>query len=57
MYTPAKFKVDESSVIYSFIQKYSFGLLLTTSGEEIADTRTPFLLSEADGCLIGHIAV
>jgi transcriptional regulator len=56
MYTPAKFQVDEPSAIHAFIRKHSFGLLLTVSGQEIEDTHTPFLLSESDGCLVGHVA-
>lgn len=55
MYTPANFKVDDLSVIRSFIEKHPFGLLLSIEGDQIHDTHTPFVLSE-NGELLGHIA-
>jgi len=55
MYTPPKFKVDDPEVIRSFIEKHSFGLLLTVEGDRIHDTHTPFLISK-EGELLGHIA-
>jgi transcriptional regulator len=55
MYTPSKFKIDDDAEIRSFIEKHSFGLLLTVEEDRIHDTHTPFLLSE-EGELLGHIA-
>ncbi|MEM7012726.1 MAG: FMN-binding negative transcriptional regulator [Verrucomicrobiota bacterium] len=56
MYTPSQFKVDDPEVIHAFIRQNAFGLLLTTSGEEIHDTHTPFYLSDDGTILTGHIA-
>jgi transcriptional regulator len=55
MYTQPKFKIDDPIVIRDFIEKYSFGLLLSVDGGQIHDTHTPFILS-ANGELLGHIA-
>ena len=55
MYTPPKFKVNDSEVIRSFIEQHPFGLLLSIDGDQIHDTHTPFVLSE-NGELLGHIA-
>jgi len=56
MYTPEKFKVTNRKEIYAFIKQHPFGLLLTVDNEEIHDTHTPFILSEKDCHLYGHIA-
>lgn len=55
MYTPPKFKVNDSEEIRSFIEQHPFGLLLSIDGDQIHDTHTPFVLSE-NGELLGHIA-
>jgi transcriptional regulator len=55
MYTPPKFKVDDPAVIRNFIEKNSFGVLLSIEGGQIHDTHTPFILSE-NNQLLGHIA-
>jgi len=56
MYTPPHFKIDDHKRISAFIREHSFGLLLTTDGQVIHDTHTPFLLSGKNDILLGHIA-
>ena len=55
MYTPPKFRIDDPVLIRSFIEKNSFGLLLSIDGGDIHDTHTPFVYT-GDGRLLGHIA-
>jgi len=56
MYTPPKFKIDDSEIIRRFIEENSFGLILSIDGDEIHDTHTPFIYSEDGKHLLGHIA-
>ena len=56
MYTPPSFQVSDSAQIYAFVKQHSFGLLLTTDGNTIHDTHTPFLLADDNTLLLGHIA-
>ena len=56
MYTPASFKISDWSVVASFIRKHSFGTLLTIEDGRIHDTRAPFILSDDENFLWGHIA-
>ncbi len=56
MYSPSAFTIAEAGVIRSFVQRHSFGLLLSLNGEEIKDTHTPMFLSEDGKYLFGHIA-
>lgn len=56
MYTPESFRVAAPSAIYNFIRQYSFGLLLTTERGRIHETHTPFVVSDDEGHLYGHMA-
>ncbi|QEG37133.1 FMN-binding negative transcriptional regulator [Bythopirellula goksoeyrii] len=56
MYTPSSFRVTDPSLTNAFIREQSFGLLLTTEGGRIHDTHTPFLLTDDERYLCGHIA-
>ena len=56
MYTPKRFKIDESEVIRSFIQENSFGILISSHDGQIDSTHTPMYLSEDMKYVYGHIA-
>ena len=56
MYSPSAFTVAEAEVIRAFVQRNSFGLLLSLNGGGIDDTHTPMFLSEDSRYLYGHIA-
>ena len=56
MYTPHNFRETNPSVIISFIRKHSFGVLLTGHGDKLTPTYTPFVLSDDENYLYGHIA-
>jgi transcriptional regulator len=44
MYIPPHFEVTDPETIWSFIEKYSFGLLVSQVGGESFATHLPFLL-------------
>ncbi len=48
--------MNDREVVNTFIRKHNFGLLVTTDGKTIDETLTPFLISETEECLYGHIA-
>ena len=56
MYTPQKFKITDPVEISRFIEQHPFGLIITVDDGMIHDTHTPFILSDQDGHLYGHIA-
>jgi transcriptional regulator len=56
MYTPEKFKIEDKQVVCQFIRQHPFALLLTVDHGEIHDTHTPFILSDDNNFIYGHIA-
>jgi transcriptional regulator len=59
MYVPGAFEEKDLSKIHAFIREYSFGLLVSHSGETILGTHLPFLLKEKNGAqgeLVSHMA-
>jgi transcriptional regulator len=58
MYSPEYFKVDDPEKIYSFIRRYSFGILVSNNGS-LQASHLPFLLEESNQdkvVLISHMA-
>jgi transcriptional regulator len=59
MYVPQAFAETDTETLYSFIEHYSFGLLVTNLNEVPFATHLPFLLEREParpGTLIGHMA-
>jgi len=56
VYTPDHFAVKDKEEIYSFIRKHTFGQLISTLEGRIFSTYMPFLLSDDQTCITGHIA-
>ena len=57
VYTPAAFEVNDPTLIGQFIRQHPFGILLSSAdGSSIQDSHTPFLLSNDQHTLTGHIA-
>lgn len=56
MYNPSAFSVSDASQIRSFVEKNSFGILLSQTEREIHDTHTPLFLSDDLKTAYGHIA-
>ncbi len=56
MYIPKHFVMQDHEAIYDFIEKFSFGMLISNhSGSPVA-THLPLLLDRNHGCLTGHFA-
>jgi transcriptional regulator len=59
MYIPAAFEERDPAKLFDFIERNSFGMLVSHAGGEPFATHLPFLLDRAalpHGCLIGHLA-
>jgi transcriptional regulator len=56
MYVPAAFKVDDRSVLYDFIERYSFATLITTAEGIPFASHMPLLLDREREVLLGHLA-
>lgn len=56
MYTPTRFQITDPQVIRDFIERNSFGILLSILDGEIQDTHVPLALNEEGTHLMGHIA-
>ncbi len=56
MYTPQKFSINDKETIRRFIEKNSFGILISKHGGEFYDTHTPLFLSSEFEYVYGHIA-
>jgi transcriptional regulator len=56
VYIPKPFETLDQVAQMQFIEKNSFGHLLSISGKSILSTPMPFLLSEGHKCLFGHVA-
>ena len=59
MYTPSAFALDDPQAIADAIEANSFGLLVTSTGDEPVATHLPFRFDAdrgAHGTLVGHMA-
>ncbi len=56
MYIPEHFRQTDEDEIWSLVEAYPFGLLLTVQGGEPYGTHLPFLVDRGAGALLGHIA-
>lgn len=59
MYIPRSFAVTDPATLHDFIERHSFGLLVSTVGGEPFATHLPFLLDRTagpHGTLVGHVA-
>jgi transcriptional regulator len=60
MYIPASFEQTDRDTLFEFIQKNSFGLLVSVAEGEPFASHVPFLLDRSSGphgSLIGHLAL
>lgn len=56
MYTPEKFKLTEPSELMDAIDRWNFGLLVTTSEGNIETSLLPFMLDRENNRLLAHTA-
>ncbi len=58
MYIPESFRVSDQSTLFDFVERHSFGLLVSRHNGESFASHLPFLLDRTlpDGRLIGHMA-
>ena len=59
MYVPPHFAETDPATLHDFIERYSFGLLVSQLGGEPFATHLPFLLDRTagpHGTLVGHVA-
>ncbi|HUR55995.1 MAG TPA: FMN-binding negative transcriptional regulator, partial [Gemmataceae bacterium] len=59
MYVPPHFAVADRDTLHAFIERHSFGLLVSHAGGAPFASHLPFLLERDDGphgTLIGHMA-
>ncbi len=59
MYIPSHFQQSDPAVLHEFIERHSFGLLISVLDEGLFATHIPFLLQRtagASGHLVGHLA-
>jgi transcriptional regulator len=56
MYIPKHFDITDREEILAFIKANSFGQLISTVGGQLFSTHMPFLLSDDQSKLLGHVA-
>lgn len=56
MYVPPPFAVTDRAALHDFVERHSFGLLVSQLGGEPFATHLPFLLERDTGTLVGHVA-
>lgn len=56
MYIPKPFKVEDKTALFEFVEKWSFGDLITTTQGAINISQVPFLIDQEQGVLYGHLA-
>lgn len=56
MYIPKHFEMQDQKDIYDFIEKHSFGIIVSTSQNMPTATHLPLLLDKKHGRLTGHFA-
>ena len=57
MYIPRHFEVTDKEEIFAFVEANGFGELISTVGGRPFSTHIPFLLSENNSKIVGHLAV
>ena len=56
MYVPEHFSVKEAAVLYDWIERWSFGTLITSHRGRMEANQIPFLVDRERGDLLGHVA-
>ncbi len=56
MYIPKQFEMNAPTEITNFIHAYSFGVLMSTIGEQPFATHLPFLYDAGQNVLFAHMA-
>ena len=56
MYLPEHFSVKDSETLYDWIERWSFGSLVTSHRGRLESNQIPFLLDRERNFLIGHFA-
>ena len=58
IYSPNFFRIQDLEVIHAFLQKNSFGTIITIADDNPVITRVPFMIKRESNTtkLIGHIA-
>jgi transcriptional regulator len=56
MYIPASFRVDDSDVLFGFIEEYSFATLVSGQSDVPFATHLPLLVDRQRHVLLGHFA-
>jgi transcriptional regulator len=56
MYIPKHFKVTDENEVFSFIQENAFGQLISNVSGRLFSTHMPFMLSENNTKIVGHLA-
>ncbi|MBU6951689.1 FMN-binding negative transcriptional regulator [Hahella sp. HN01] len=56
MYMPASFKVEDRSAMLDFIDRWSFGVLMTLKAGVLEVNQVPFILDRQNNRLYGHLA-
>ncbi|WP_019240442.1 MULTISPECIES: FMN-binding negative transcriptional regulator [Bacillus] len=56
MYIPKHFEINDSNIIYDFIERYGFATLFSQHNGEPYATHLPLLLSKDKSTLYGHFA-
>ena len=56
MYVPEHFSVKDSETLYDWIERWSFGTLITSYRGRLEANQIPFLLDRERNALLGHVA-
>ncbi|HVK99513.1 MAG TPA: FMN-binding negative transcriptional regulator [Dongiaceae bacterium] len=56
MYVPEHFSVKDAAVLYDWIERWSFGTLITSHRGRMEANQIPFLVDRERGDLLGHVA-
>lgn len=56
MYVPEHFSVKDPAILYDWIERWSFGTLITSHRGRIEANQIPFVLDRDKGDLLGHVA-
>jgi transcriptional regulator len=56
MYIPAPFKIEDRTILYDFIERYSFATLITNVDNVPFASHLPLLLDREQAVLLGHLA-
>jgi len=56
MYIPPKFEITDKEEIFSFVEANAFGQLISVNQGDLFSTHIPFLLSNENTMILGHLA-